>query len=200
MKIMTSLSKQLGAALLALALAPLAFADNHGDPADEAGGRAMAMVIEAVITDIDRETKQVTIEGPMGQSQTLTATEEVVSLDEVAVGDRIRATYIAALEGEVREPTEEEKENPWVVLEDAGQAPDMPAVGAARMIRAVCTIEGMNRVLGTVTVMDPRGKLHLIEDVEPEKMEGVLLGDTVVLVYSEALALSLEHIEPKEGE
>ena len=51
-----------------------------------------------------------------------------------------------------------------------------------------------------MTVMDPRGKLHLIEDVEPEKMEGVLLGDTVVLVYSEALALSLEHIEPKEGE
>ena len=54
-------------------------------------------------------------------------------------------------------------------------------------------IEGMNRVLGTVTLMDPRGKLHLLGDVEPGKMEGVTLGQTVVVVYTEALALSLEH-------
>ena len=63
---------------------------------------------------------------------------------------------------------------------------------AKRMIRAVCTIEGMNRVLGTVTVEDTRGNLHLITDVEPEKMEGVTLGQTLVIVYAEAVALSLE--------
>ena len=44
-----------------------------------------------------------------------------------------------------------------------------------------------------VRFTDPRGKLHLIGDVEPEKMEGVNLGDTVVVIYREALALSLEH-------
>ena len=91
--------------------------------------------------------------------------------------------------------TEAEKAEPWVVLEDAGVSadPENPAIGGARLIRAVCTIEGMNRVLGTVTLMDPRGKLHLLGDVEPEKMEGVTLGQTVVVVYTEALALSLEH-------
>ena len=60
------------------------------------------------------------------------------------------------------------------------------------MIQAVCTVEGMNRVLGTVTIMDPRGKLHVIGDVEPEKMEGVLLGDTIIMVYTEAVAITLE--------
>jgi hypothetical protein len=50
----------------------------------------------------------------------------------------------------------------------------------------------MNRALGTVTLKDSRGKLHLIGDVEPEKMAGVNLGDTVVVIYREALALSLE--------
>ena len=52
----------------------------------------------------------------------------------------------------------------------------------------------MNRALGTVTVKDSRGKLHLIGDVEPEKMDGVTLGQTIVLVYTEALAISLEKV------
>jgi len=50
----------------------------------------------------------------------------------------------------------------------------------------------MNRLLGTITVKDPRGKYHVIGDVEPEKMEGVVLGATLVLVYTEAMAMTLE--------
>ena len=50
----------------------------------------------------------------------------------------------------------------------------------------------MNRELGTVTLKDSRGKLHLIGDVEPEKFEGVTLGQTIVVVYAEALTLTLE--------
>ena len=80
------------------------------------------------------------------------------------------------------------------VVKDAGVSDDenYPGVGAARVIRAVCTIEGLNRILGTVVIKDPRGKVHVIGDVEPEKMEGVTLGQTLVVVYAEALALSLE--------
>ena len=186
------------ATLVALALVlPLsAQADNHAAAEAAApSGRAMALTVEAVITEIDLETRQVTLQGPGGAPFTVTAQEQVVKLEDVSVGDTVVATYLAALEGELREPTEEEKAEPWVVLEDAGisENPDNPAIGGARLIRAVCTIEGMNRVLGTVTLMDPRGKLHLLGDVEPGKMEGVVLGQTVVVVYTEALALSLEH-------
>ena len=69
--------------------------------------------------------------------------------------------------------------------------------GAGRMIHAVCTIEGMNRLLGTVTIMDPNGKVHVIADVEPEKMANVTLGQTIVMTFTEALALTLEHVEPE---
>ena len=68
-------------------------------------------------------------------------------------------------------------------------------MGGARIIRAVCTIEGLNRELGLVTIKDSRGKLHVISDVEPEKMEGVTLGQTIVMVYAQAMALSLERKE-----
>ncbi len=157
--------------------------------------RAMAITVEAVVTSIDLETRQVSLQGPDGAPFTITATEQVVKLEDVSVGDSVVATYLSALEGELREPTEEELAEPWVVLADAAisEDPDRPGIGGARQIRAVCTIEGMNRVLGTVMLKDPRGNLHVLDQVEPEKMEGVTLGQTLVVVYSEALALSLEH-------
>lgn len=182
------------ALLLTLSVSAMAETAMTESAEQEENIRAMAVTMEAVVTDIDLETRQVSLRGPQGNVVTLTAREDVVKLEDVNVGDRLVATYLAALEGELREPTEEELAEPWVELSDAGVSddPDFRAVGEARAIRAVCTIEGMNRALGTVTIKDPRGKLHLIGDVEPEKMEGVTLGDTVVIIYREAIALALE--------
>ena len=197
----STLKKILCAASLmsAALLTPLSAIAEEEQATAQAGGRAMAMSVEAVVTKIDLETRQVTLQGPEGNSFTLTASEEVVKLEDVKVGDKLRATYLAALEGELREPTEEEKAEPFVEVRDsgAGMVEDKPMAGTARVIHAVCTIEGMNRLLGTVTIMDPNGKVHVIADVEPEKMSNVTLGQTIVMTFSEALALSLEHVEQK---
>lgn len=183
-------------ALLAIAFAPLGYAseDAGTEAASETSGRAVALELDAVVTAINLETRQVTLQGPTGEQVTVTSQENLVKLEDVSVGDRLLVTYLAALEGELREPTEEELAEPWVVLEDAGASedPQMPGVAAARVIRAVVTIEGMNREFGTVSVKDSRGMLHMIGDVEAEKMEGVTLGQTLVLVYTEAMAVSLE--------
>ncbi|MEM9255949.1 MAG: hypothetical protein AAGA91_10890 [Pseudomonadota bacterium] len=181
------------AALLMLALGLSAgAAEEQSDPA--VGGRAVAIEMEAVVTDIDLDTRQVSLQGPAGDIVTLTAPEEVVKLEDVSVGDALVVSYVAALEGELREPTAEELEDPWVELTESEISDDAahPGVGTARVVRAVVTIEGMNRLLGTVTILDARGKVHVIGDVEPEKMEGVTLGQTAVLVFAQAVALSLE--------
>jgi hypothetical protein len=156
--------------------------------------RVMTVSLEAEVTAIDYETRAVSLRGPQGNIVTITAGENVERLQEIAIGDTITTTYIASLEGELREPTEEELANPWAEIDGAAKASENAEAGAivGRIIRAVCVIEGMNRLLGTVTVKDPRGNYHVIGDVEPEKMEGVLLGATVVLVYTEAIAITLE--------
>ena len=182
-------------ALLALCFAlviglPAAQADNHG------GGevRVAAVQVSAVITDIDYESREVTLQVPSGSFITMTAGSEIERFDEFAVGDAIVATYVTSLAGEVREPTAEERENPWQELDAAAVAglEVPPGVAGMRVIKAVCTIEGMNRVAGTVMIEDPRGKYHLIGDVAREKFEGRMLGETIVMVYSEAVALTLE--------
>ncbi len=96
--------------------------------------------------------------------------------------------------GEVRKPTTEELANPWQEVDIAAiaGAEERPGIAGGRAIKAVCTIEGMNRVAGTVMIEDPRGKYHLIGDIPPDAFEGRMLGETIIVVYSEAVALSLE--------
>ena len=194
----STFNKFLCAASMACAalLMPLAASAEDEAASAEANVRAMAMSVEAIVTAIDLETRQVSLQGPDGNTITLTASEQVVKLEDVNVGDALRATYLAALEGELREPTEEELAQPYVVVQDsgAGDIEGQPVAGAARLIHAVCTIEGMNRLLGTVTILDPNGKVHVIADVEPEKMSNVTLGQTIVMTFSEALALTLEPV------
>jgi hypothetical protein len=184
---------------IATAFSTLAQAAHHeeADADMKTGSRAMTLQAEAVVTAIDLESHQVSLEDPDGNVFTVNAREHLVKLEDVKIGDRLVVTYVAALETELREPTEEELAEPWVVLEKAGMSADAAHPGAvgARVIRAVVTIEGMDRELGVVTIKDSRGKLHIIGDVEPEKMEGVTLGQTAVMVYSEAVAISLEKKE-----
>ena len=180
--------------MLALALLP-----RPASAEEQQAGivRAAAVQVEAVITDIDHKNREITLQLPGGAFVTMTAGEEVRRLEEFSVGDAIVATYLTSLAGEVREPTEEEKANPWQEVDGAMVAglEDTPGIAGMRVIKAVCTIEGMNRVAGTVMVEDPRGKYHLIGDVERERFEGRMLGDTIILVYTEAVALSLEKKE-----
>ena len=98
-----TLNRLLGGVVLTLAAIALPFqaqADEHEAAEGEATNvRAMAISVEAVVTDIDLETRQVTLKGPAGESFTVAASEDVVKLENVSVGDTLRATYLAALEG-----------------------------------------------------------------------------------------------------
>ncbi len=169
--------------------------------AEESKDRVLAITIDAEITEVNHETREVTLKGPTGQFHTVTVDPAIERLEDFAVGDIVSTTYIASLEGELRKPTEAEIAEPWVELDAAAKAGlDMdPGAIVGRVIKAVCTIEGMNRVTRTVMVKDPRGKYHVIGDVEPEKMEGVTLGTTLVLTYSEAIAISLVKKEAAAG-
>ena len=191
---MTSKSlRTIFAACVATAMIAAPTFAEEAAPAEDTA-RVMGVSLEAEVTAIDYESREVSLRGPQGNIVTITAGDHIGRLEDIVVGDAIVTTYIASLEGELRAPTEEELANPWMEVDGGAKAADDQEPGAivGRVIRAVCTLEGMNRLLGTITVKDPRGKYHVIGDVEAEKMEGVVLGATLVLVYTEAMAITLE--------
>ena len=172
-----------------------AWADHHESA--KSNVRSEVTIIEAEVLTIDHESREISLALPFGYIVMLTAGPEVTRLNEIGVGDRILATYMASLAGEVREPTEEEKKQPWVVITDEVTADreSMPGRAAGVMIRAVCTIEGMNRVTGRAMIKDSMGRYHVIEDIPAERFEGVTLGSTVIITYSQAVAIALEKRE-----
>jgi hypothetical protein len=192
MKSLASVTQAGLVALLALTLPILVQAEP--EKTAETNGRAMAVDIEAEVTAIDLKTREVTLRGPNGFETTLVAPEKVIKLEDVSVGDRVVGTFFAALEGEVRTPTAEELAEPWMVMQGKSLSGDAanPGIDTARVIRAVVTIEALNPETGVVVVKDSRGKEHSIGDVEAAKMAGVKVGQTAVVVFTEAMALTLQ--------
>jgi L-ascorbate metabolism protein UlaG (beta-lactamase superfamily) len=167
-------------------------------------GRAEAMhaSLTAEVTAVNLATREVTLKGPQGNEVTVEAGPEVKRLDEVKVGDNVRVDYLVAVAAEVRPPTAEEAEHPLVIMDAGGRAPSesAPAGGVARQLKVVTTIEALNRPDQTVTVKGPMGNYLTARVADPERLTKVHIGDTVVIVYTEALAVSLEKVEKKTAE
>lgn len=190
-----SISKLLCASVLSmLALVLPALADEAPTGSTEQTGRAVAVQVTAEVTAIDLQTREVSLKTPEGFLMTVTAPEKVIKLEELSVGDRLVGTFVAALEADLRAPTEAELAEPWVEIEEAAVSKDgaAPGVDAARMVRAVVTIEGMNPDAGVVVLKDSRGKSHFVEGVESQKLQGVSVGQKLVVVFTQAMALTLE--------
>ncbi|MEM1403235.1 MAG: hypothetical protein AAGG55_07895 [Pseudomonadota bacterium] len=175
---------------------PGAMSEEMSDALPDHAERAMAIEIDAEVLAIDHETREMVLALPTGEQVTTVVDEAVERLNEIEAGDLLVVTYLSALAADLREPTEEELANPWVEGADAGVNSGEGAPGAAVVmaVRAVCTIEGMNRLTGTVTVtiMDPRGKAHVIGDVAAERIESLRVGQSVVMTFTQAVAIGIE--------
>lgn len=114
--------------------------------------------------------------------------------DEIEKGDEVNVKYILSMVAELREPTDEEKENPIQISVGETKAPKTapPSLKSLRLTRAVATVEGLQRQGRLVTLKGPRGKYMTVRASDPKRIEKLHLGDTIVVTFTEALAVSVE--------
>lgn len=153
--------------------------------------------VDVVVKGVDIEKRELTIETPFGQQVALKVDKRIKRLDEVKVGDKISVEYYRYAAAEFRAPTPEEKKEPIQFIELAEKRPPgiPPGAGDFRLIRAVVTIEALNRITETATVRGPLGRYLTVGVADPRKLEQVRIGDTVLLTYSEALIVTLDPAE-----
>jgi Cu/Ag efflux protein CusF len=158
---------------------------------------AVLVSMVAEVAAIDYETREVTLKDELGKEISIVAGPEVERLGEIAVGDSVEADYYLSLAFELREPTADEIANPLQGAEDAArnEADQAPGAGALRMIKAVCTIEGLDRPTETVTLMGPLGGLNVIQVRDVSYLPKLKIGQSVVVTYTEALAIGLVKVE-----
>ena len=158
--------------------------------------------VTAVIEAIDYTNREVILKGPLGNEVTFTVDQRVKRLGEMKLGDLVRANYYVSVAAEVRKPTPEEEEHPIVILDEAAKAPAdaSPAAGGLRRFKVVTTIEGLDRPTQTVTVKGPGGNYLTARVLDPSRLTQVRIGETVVITYTEALAISLEKAAKPDSE
>jgi len=155
--------------------------------------KEMLISVIARVEAINLTTREVTLKESSGRTDTFTVDKRVARLDEVKVGDQVIAEYYVSFVAELRAPTAEEKLNPLMVLTQTQKAPagTQPAAGALRMTKAVVTVEALDRLTRSITVSGKAGIVTVgVDDVAA--LSKLHLGDTIVVTYTEALAVSLE--------
>lgn len=181
------------ALVCAFALTPFATADN-ADMAHLSGAKWLEVQGAATVEAIHAETRELTLRDRSGNLATVTASEQVERFDEIEVGDEIVANYWLYLSAEFREPTPDEASTPLQVLAAAGKAiegmPPTAAMGA--LIKAVVVVKVVDGVERDVTVQGPGGRYITLPVETPEILEGLNVGQKVILTYGEAMALQLE--------
>jgi len=163
---------------------------------------AVLVTVTASVEAINLANREVTLKGPLGNTVSFTVDQRVKRLDEVKVGDLVRADYYVSFATELRKPTEAEERNPITLLEGAGKTPPgtSPAAGELRRFKVVTTIEGLDRPTRTITVKGPRGNYLTARVADPSKLTKMRIGENIVVNYTEALAISLEKADKKSAD
>lgn len=156
--------------------------------------------MEGIVKDINPESREVTLTDGDGGMVTITAGDSVERFDEIAVGDLVSFEYYTFIKAEFRQPTPEETNEPLQVVAAGGKAPEGvdPAAVVGAMVKAVVTIEVLNRPNMLATVRGPRGNYVTIPLEDPSLIEQLRVGQVVVLTYAEAVAASLQKVSAPE--
>jgi hypothetical protein len=174
-------------ALLALAFAACGPKTPVADVLPEYRERWDTLTVTGQVTDIRKDTREVTLVGSNGGIMTIAASDAVERFDEIAVGDLISFAYLRYVKAEFRQPTAEELANPLTVVAEAAKAPEGldPAGAMGAMVKGVVTIEALNRPFMLATVKGPNGNYLTLPIEDAALLEKLHIGQVLVLTYGE---------------
>ncbi len=154
------------------------------------------VTMEGTVTEVVKETRAITLMGRNGDLATMIADESIERFDEIEVNDVITVDYWTYMLAEFRRPTAEELANPLVIVADGGKAPEGmdPAAVVGAIVRAVVTIEILNRPFMLATVRGPAGNYLTIQMEDAELIEQLNIGQVLILTYAEAVVISLTKV------
>ena len=178
-------------AALVLALACFACATSN-EPA-VSREETQIRTFRARVAAVDQQTRVVTLVYGAGDKATFRADEAVRNLPQVAVGDELVGEVMESLAVEVRPATAEEQAAPESIAELAAAAEpgQKPAGLFVRQVKALYTIESIDKPAGGGTLRDALGNSHFVKVRDPAVLDRVKVGDTVVVTLTEALRIEV---------
>jgi len=153
------------------------------------------VTLSATVVAIDAAARTLTLKGPKGNIVDLVAPPEMKQFDQIKVGDMVTTEYVRALSlqlkptgSAIRSSTSESATAPAPAGAVAGGA-------AARQVVVMANVTAVNKKDNVVTLRGPKGN-SVDLSVDPSQLKLVKVGDQVEAVYTEALAITIDH-KPK---
>ena len=148
------------------------------------------MTATATIKAIDPATRSITLRLDNGDEDTFTVGPAVTRLDQLKVGDTIRATYYEAIAFAVRKPGAP----PASPGTDLGIGRLKDAVGGAigKQQTATVTVKAVDMNVPSITVVTDDGRTLTRRIAEKKNLEGVKAGDQIDITYTQAVVVAAE--------
>lgn len=153
--------------------------------------------LTAVVVAVDRENFTVTLQGPQGGMRTLELGPEARRLDEVEVGDTVAVELVQHMDIQVASLGEVQPGQGTMVT--VGRAPDdqRPGLVASETSIDVATVHAIDLEAGTFQLKwDDGVKEYVARD--PENLTRAEVGDTVIVTFTEAVAMQLQEVPAED--
>ncbi len=154
--------------------------------------------IKATVEAVDLDARDITLKGPKGRLSTLRVEERVRNLSQVQLGDEVIVRYHESVGLQLRKTEASDAvafEETAAASAETGQK---PASGAARQFTIAAHVEAVSPKEKTLTLKRPDGNLVDLYVRDPNVLESLTAGDTIVATYTEAAAVSIELPKKKE--
>jgi len=183
--------------LLAVTVSSPVLANQNSSESEPISREESAEIeIHATISDINYETREVDLTDSSGKVRSLTVDPRVKRFSELKVGDKVTVDIVVSALAEVRAPTEEELANPGSVSRGTVRSPGSGGLAGSvtEVVKSVVTIVGLNLLNESITVLTEEGELVDVRVENVDNLKKLRLGDTIVVTYFEAVAVSVEQL------
>jgi Cu/Ag efflux protein CusF len=151
--------------------------------------RSEVISVTATVEKIDLKKRKVTIRGPEGNLMTILAGKEVVNLPQVRVGDKVEIDYVQSLAVRMAQPGEVRNETTEMMTR--AKPGSKPGAAEVTETTVTATIMALDQVNETATLKGPEGDVVVVKVQDPANLKKVKVGDTIVITYTEAAAISV---------
>ena len=179
--------------ITALCAAPVAAQTGAATKPPAQSGQSVKsepVTLTATIEAIDQTNRLVTLKGPKGNLADVYVGPEYKRFNELKVGDVVKATYYESLVTNVRKPGDPAPTTGATVAETARAG--APGQTIAKQVTIPVTIMAMDPTVPSVTVKGPKGNVLSFRVQDPKRLEGIKVGDTVDVTYTQAILLSVD--------
>ena len=153
---------------------------------------SQSMMVSAVVTAIDHETRVVTVRKEDGEEITFTASEEARNLGQVSIGDVLVAEYVETVSVEVMANEGLEPDAAEAMAMARAEEGEMPGFAAMDATVVTATVEEINIEANTFKLKEVDGTVNEYVARNPENLKRAKVGDLVVMTFIEAIAITVE--------